>query len=920
MNRNKTENTGHSVENPDAAWSMPWDKVAQKYDVDVEEGLSPDQVQSHRSKYGVNKLRAAQGRTALEILLDQAQNIIIFLLAAASVVSLIFNQLLDAAAIAVAIGLNLAIGFMTEWRAVRSIEALKKMTSAKAKVLRRGKVRNIGADKLVTGDVVMLEEGDLIPADIRLFEAAGLQVDESSLTGESTPVPKDTEPLDEQAALADRTNMVFRGAVITSGSGKGVISAVGMDTELGKISEMAEEAEQEATPLEKKLDKLGGKLVWVTLAISFLVLVIGLGVGKDTFLIVETAIALAVAAVPEGLPIVATIELAQGMRRMARRNALINKLASVETLGSVNTIFTDKTGTLTENKMTVRAVALGAGDGDSIQDFEIKQGEDDHVEVISQDSGKDENNRDRVREVIEIGVLCSNAHLNRSPRGDRSGSVGDPMEIALLELGWKLGSSREDLLESQKELKEVAFNRDVKMMATFHEAGDHIRVAVKGAPEQTLENCVSIRYGSGRTIELNDRIKELWLDHNLKMAQSGFRIIALAEKTAESTDEDPYHNLTFQGLAGFVDPASKGVDKEIENLKRAGITVIMVTGDQKETAYNIGEKLGIVFDDSHNVIHGKDLKPPEEMDESERDHAASARIFARVDPAQKLDLIQLYQKEGAIVAMTGDGVNDAPALKKADVGVAMGKKGTEVARQAADVVLKDDKFSAIVVAVRQGRVIFDNIRRFILFLISGNVGEIMIVAFALLSGMPLPLLPLQILYLNMIGDVFPALALGMGEGDPSVMNRPARDPAEAIITPRHWLEILAYGFVIALTSLFSFHYSMTYMGKSPAEAVTFSFLTLSFARLWHVFNMKDWGAGLVRNGITRNPWVWGALVLCAGLLTLAVYAPQLAMALDLRPPNLSEWGFIIGVSIIPLVILQAIKTGPIARKINITGV
>ncbi len=908
-----------TLNNTDQPWRLSWEELAKRYDVDVEEGLGASKVRVHRDKYGPNVLKTGRKRSALEILWDQVKNIIVLLLAVASVLSLLFNQILDAAAIAVAIGLNVIIGFVTEWRAVRSIEALKSMTSSKAKVLRDGKVRNIAANKLVAGDIVMLEEGDLIPADLRLFEAANLQVDESALTGESVPVQKSVQAIDGETPLAERENMAFRGTAITGGAGKGIISSVGMDTEVGKISEMAEEAEQEATPLEKKLNRLGGRLVWVTLGISGLVVLLGLRAGKDTFLMVETAIALAVAAVPEGLPVVATIELAQGMRRMARRNALINKLASVETLGAVNTVFADKTGTLTENKMTVQSLALAQENSDEIGEYHLEYQGEKEVTVKGPE-GDDDIALERAGDAIEIGALCSNAHLNNDEGPGSSGSVGDPMEVALLELAWKLGKGKEKLLESQSELREEAFDRNTKMMATFHEADKGVRVAVKGAPEAVLNHASRVRLSSGDIAELDEKTKDVWLDHNLDMAKKGLRVIALAERSGESANEDPYHDLTFHGLVGFLDPPRKGVQQEIEKLKRAGISVIMVTGDQKETAANIGEELGILSRDSGVVIHGKDLKDPEEMNDQEREKAGSAAIFTRVDPGQKLDLIELYQKKGAIVAMTGDGVNDAPALKKADVGVAMGKRGTEVARQAADVVLKDDEFSTILVAVRQGRVIFENIRRFILFLISGNVGEIMIVAFALLAGMPLPLLPLQILYLNMIGDVFPALALGMGEGDPGVMERPARDPSESILTPRHWFEICVYGLIIAITALMAFSYSINFMGKTPTQAVTYSFLTLSFARLWHVFNMKDWAARIIKNEITVNPWIWAALALCAGLLLIAVYIPELAHVLDLERPNMNGWALIIGLSFIPLVLFQAIKSGPIGRWANITGV
>lgn len=876
-------------------WARPWREVVRELGVPPDRGLDSGEVKKRRRIHGPNRLREAKRKSAWQVLADQFKSLIILLLALAATLSFAFGEWMEGVAIVVVIAVNGAIGFLTELRAVRSTEALRRLGEVSAKVRREGQIQEVPAQALVPGDIVVVEAGDIVTADLRLIEASKLQADESALTGESLPVGKKTEPVGGDAPLAEQANMLFKGTAVTRGSGEGAVVATGMSTELGRISSLVEEAEEEATPLEKRLDQLGHKLIWATLAIALVVAISGLLAGKELFLMIETAIALAVAAIPEGLPIVATIALARGMWRMARRNALINRLSAVETLGATNIICTDKTGTLTENRMTVARIALASGE------VEIS-GEGEFTKNGRPISPAEE----ELRKALEVGVLCNNASLEPGgANGGREG-VGDPLEVALLVAGAQGGINRKRLIEELPEAREDAFDPAVKMMATFHEDDGRYRVAVKGAPESLLEACSGVLTEDGET-ELDGGDRGRWLERSERMAEEGLRVLGLARKAVDSLDVAPYQGLTFVGLVGLLDPPRREVRRAIDLCQEAGIRVVMVTGDQPVTARNIALATGLIDDEGAEVVQGGRLRSPEELSEEERRHLLHVPIFARVSPKQKLDLIALYQRSGSIVAMTGDGVNDAPALKKAEIGVAMGQRGTQVAREAADMVLKDDAFSTVVAAVAQGRVIFENIRKFVLYLISCNVSEIMAVSLASLANAPLPILPLQILFLNLVTDVFPALALGVGEGDPSVMERLPRDPKEPILTRAHWLAIGGYGLAITLSVLGALALALAWLGMEEQQAVTASFLTLAFAQLWHVFNLRDRGSSFLRNDITRNRFVWGALALCSGLLLAAVYLPGLAAVLKVTDPGARGWILVVVMSLIPWAIGQVLN-------------
>ncbi len=877
-------------------WAETAGCVVAAIDTSSETGLTRDEVKRRRRQYGLNRMRRNRRRRAIEVFLYQFKSIIVLILVGAALLSFAFGHAVDGLAISVAVLVNTLIGFVMEMRATRSMESLRRMEQIRAKVLRDGQVQEVAADGLVPGDIVLLEAGDIVSADMRLLEANKARADESALTGESVPIDKNTDPTPHDAQLSGRSNMLFKGTALTAGSCKGVVTHTGMDTALGRISSLVQEAQDETTPLEKRLERLGQRLLWITLGILVVVALAGIVRGKDVILMIQTAVALAVAAIPEGLPIVATVAMARGMLRMARRNALVNRLAAVETLGSTTVICTDKTGTLTENRMTVKRIVLDQSE------FSIDEDSGNSSVFFRDHESVEPGAHPALISLLQAGVLCNNASLGAEADGP---AVGDPLEVALLEAGARAGIERRRLIQQYPEEREESFDPSVKMMATFHQDDARYRVTVKGAPEAVLDACSSVQCDED-SHDLTSEDRQHWKDRNLRLAEQGLRTLALAHKTSESVDAAPYNDLTFLGLVAMADPPRAAVAEAISRCRSAGIRVVMATGDHTATAKAIAAAVGL-SDDQDEAIEGKHILPVDELSEQQREHLIHASIFSRVSPEQKLHLIDLHKTAGAIVAMTGDGVNDAPALKKADIGVAMGQRGTQVARDAADMILKDDAFSSIVVAVEQGRIIFRNIRKFILYLLSGNASEILVVFLASLLNWPLPILPLQILFLNIVNDVFPALALGVGEGETDTMKRPPRDPREPVLPVVYWWAIVGYGLLIALPVLAGFRLATAAFGLSEENAVTVSFLVLAFARVWHIFNMRNPESHLLHNEITANRYVWGALVLCGVLLAAVAYIPGLSAVLSLSGPRPAEWGLICVLSLIPLVVGQAIK-------------
>ncbi|MHC5061060.1 MAG: cation-translocating P-type ATPase [Planctomycetota bacterium] len=883
-----------------APWAITVEETVKQLRVVRQEGLDRQEVHRRLKNYGPNRLRETEKKSVVQIFINQLKSLIVLLLAIAAGLSFAFHEWVDGIAISGVIVVNTLIGFFMELKAIRSMEALKQMERVSAKVRRSGKVIEIPARQLVPGDVVVLEGGDIISADMRLIFAAKIQANESVLTGESLPISKHVEPVDETVVLGDRTNMLFKGTAVTRGSAEAVVVATGMDTELGRITDLVQGAKEETTPLEKRLDSLGRKLLWVTLLLIVIIAVAGIARGRDVLIMIETAIALAVAAIPEGLPIVATLALARGMLRMAGHNAMVNQLAAVETLGGVSVICTDKTGTLTENRMTVtdmylshERVQIGSADKDGNAIFTIN------------DQAIDPAENKLLTEALEIGVLCNNASLEKNEDSTSSG-VGDPLEVGLLIAARKASIDYEKLNEQYPEDYEDAFDSDTKRMATFNRADGNYKVAVKGALETVLESATRVSTEAG-VESLDEKWTNYWLQKNTELAEQGYRVLALAAKQAESIKANPYEDLTFLGLVCMEDPARDDVRDAIQACREAGVQIVMITGDHPITANSIASSIGLTEPGRDNVIIGKDIKPYEQMTPEDHKLYRSTPVFARVSPKQKLDLIAAHQQADAVVAMTGDGVNDAPALKKADIGVAMGLRGTQVAREAADMVLKDDKFSTIVIAVEQGRVIFENIRKFIIYLLSCNISEIMVVFAASIVNAPLPILPLQILFLNLVTDVFPALALGAGRGNPGLMKKPPRPSTEPILSKRGWYSIFGYGALITLSVLSAFGLSFRLLGMDQAQAVTVSFLTLAFAQLWHVFNMRSAGTKLFKNEVVENPYVWAALGVCILLLLAAVYVPLLSGILKLTNPGTKGWTLVITASLITCLVGQLCK-------------
>ncbi len=861
-----------------AYFSAPVETVLRDFTIDPRQGLDAQRAGERREGHGANRLREARRKRAWVILYDQFKSALAIILTVAAIFSFGLGHLAEGIAIVAVILVNAGIGFISELRAVRSMEALQEKGSPTARVRREGSEKEIPIDEIVPGDIVLHEGGDLVAADMRVLEANALQVDESPLTGESVPVYKTADPVGEGASLAERKSMLYRGTTITNGSGMGVVVATGMDTELGRIAELAESAEEEVTPLEKRLERLGRRMAVLVVVAAAVIALAGLFAGQPTVLMIQTAIALGVAAIPEGLPIASTLALARGMRLMAKRNALINRLAAVESLGATDVIFTDKTGTLTENRMTLRQIVTAEGT------------------LRVEDDGDGEQGSVLGRRVLEIGVLCNNAALDIDGE-----AVGDPTEIALIRAGRQFQIEREALLERYPEEREESFDPDVKMMATLHGDEDGFRVAVKGAPAAVLDVCNEYTTAGQETAGLSEEERRDWLEKAEALATDGLRVLAMAEKRVPDLGVNPYEGLCLVGLVGLLDPPREGVYESLDTCRRAGVTVVMVTGDAPATARAIGLETGLADEPEQTVLTGSDLGDFTDVAGEARERILNTRIFARVSPEQKLRLMEIYQEAGHVVAMTGDGVNDVPALKKADIGVAMGLRGTDAAREAADMVLKDDSFASIVAAIKQGRIIFGNIRKSVIFMLCTNIAEILVVATASLLGAPLPLRPLQILYLNVLTDVFPALALGLGRGSDRVMDDPPKKSEEAVLDRRHWIAIGIWGSIVAACVLAAFAWALYGLNLGEDRAITMSFVALGMSKLWFVLNLRDKDSTLFKNAILQNRWIWIAVGICILLLVAAVYMPGLSTVLKSHPLGVRDWGIVIGLSLVPMV-------------------
>jgi Ca2+-transporting ATPase len=867
------------------------EEAAKMLGSDSERGLTIDEAKQRLAHFGSNAIDEAEAISPFKILVSQFKNPIVFLLLFAASMSFWFKEWLDGIAILLVLIINAAIGFYMEFKAHKSVNALKKLSSIPAKVLRSGKLHEINSEEIVPGDLVFVEAGDMIPADGGIVQSTQLLIDESALTGESVPVEKKGGVLPKAAILGDRSNTVFKATHVSKGNAYILVGVTGMKTELGKIASLVHSSKQAATPLEKKLEEFSKRLILITLGIVVLIFIIGLTNGEPILRILQTSIALAVAAIPEGLPIVATMTLAQGMLKMSRYNVIVKKLSAVETLGGTNVICTDKTGTLTQNKMEVVFVETPSGTWKKEVDF----------------TGK----KEQLALISKAAVLCNTADIQTS--GNEVKEIGDPLEIALLKFS---KDNAEDVDKIRKEFPkkgEEPFSSETKIMSTMHEHDGKLCVFAKGAPEEVLIKCTQVL--EDRVVDMDTAKRNQWKAIAEKSSASGHRMIAIAYRETNSVPSSLVEDLVFLGLVGMIDPPRPEVQVAINDCKTAGIKVVMITGDHPSTAHFIGTQLGISAEDEVPVI-GKDMKEYEVLTEEEKQHWINTSVFARVNPKHKLDLVKVFQEKGYVVGMTGDGVNDAPAIKKSDIGIAMGLRGTQVAQEVSDMVLKDDSFSSIVVAIRQGRVIFENIKKFVTFLLSCNLSELLVIAVVAVMSFQFQLTPLQILFINLITDVLPALALGVTKGRQDIMQLPPRKSSEPIVDNQRWKLIFFYAAVMACASIgatLGNHY-LNFEGQAIEIGTSNNilFFTLILCQLLHVFNM---GTGsFFKTEVIKNKYVWVAVVGSILILLGVIQISYVGKALSIVPMSVLQWGIIVAAAVAFVIFIQAAKASALFRQ------
>lgn len=882
----------YPIENPH---SVSVEEILQILQTDVNQGLVVSEANQRNKEFGLNIYEAQAQKSVWRMLLEQFKSPIVYLLAFGALVSLYFQNYIESASIVVVLLVNALIGFLMEMQARSSMNALKQMDVIKSKVIRAGKTAEIEAEKITPGDLIVLEAGDIIPGDGRLVESNQLQCDESSLTGESLPSQKNIEILDKNTALGDQFDMVFKGSSVMNGNGKAIITGIAKNTELGKITSLVESSLDTQTPLDKKLNALSKKLIWITLVMTTIFAITGIIQGKNWLLILETSIALAVAAFPEGLPIVSTVALSYGMLLMAKRNAIVKKLSAVETLGSTSVILTDKTGTLTENKIYVDTFVFPE---ESVKvTIENSQLKFNHGEI--------KNSQAHFEKLKIVGALCNNT--TSELKGKKEKTLGDPVEIALLHLANTSAVSFEQIKQKYERIGEIPFDANTKMMATLHKSEKGNLVAAKGSVEQLLEKCTKIQDGES-VKELNKSDKKKILEDSEKFSEEGLRVLGFAYREEANIQKENYLNdLIYIGSIGFLDPPRLDIKDAIITCREAGIKVVMITGDHPKTALNIAKKVGLVDENEQNVMTGSELPEGKSLTKDWTKRILLTSVFARTTPKQKLDIADIFQKAGNIVAMTGDGVNDAPALKKADVGIAMGLRGTQVAKETASIILKNDSFTSIAEAVAHGREIFNNIKKFVIYLVSCNLSEIFIVTTLGFLAPASTILPLQILFLNMVTDVFPALALGLGKGDKTVMNIPPRNSKEDIVTNKDWIKITLFSAVITISVILALLYTKEYISQDDKTLNNVAFITLAFAQLFHVFNMSSPKSDFIINEVTKNHFVWYAIIICSGLMAIVFVIPQMRTVLGLAALPTNVWMVAILASFIPLILGQIYK-------------
>lgn len=885
-------------------WQLDITELSQKLSSDPQKGLTQQEAEKRLLQYGPNQLKEQKGRHPLFLFLDQFQDFIIWVLIGAALISGFLGEWIDALAILVIVILNAILGFVQEYRAEKAIAALRKLSTPMAKVIRDGKLMTLPSRELVPGDLIEIEAGDHIPADSRvLWHTSNFSVEEASLTGESVPVPKISERIKKsELPLAERANMVFTGTSVVGGKAKAMVVDTGMKTELGKIADMIFAITQETTPLQRRLEAFGKWIVYLCFGIVAIVFGLELARGGRLIDMFLTAVSLAVAAIPEGLPAVVTIALALGVQRMVRRHVLIRKLPSVETLGSATVICSDKTGTLTKNEMTVQAMYVGhrlyrvSGVGYTPEGEFFENGKSIGKSQVPSD----------LEHALQCGVLCNGARLFEKEQG--YAISGDPTEAALLVAGAKLGFWKDEEEKKYPFVDEIPFDSHRKRMTVIRKRGEQYIAYVKGAPDLLLDICSMIEIqGQVRPFTDEDRLRIQQV--NYQFGEGALRVLGLAYRVLEHVErplisEEIENRLVFLGLVAMMDPPREEVKQAISACKTAGIKPVMITGDHKATAVSVAKALQF-FSSESKALTGEELDQME--DSTFHQEVSKISVYARVSPEHKLRIVRAWKSRGAVVAMTGDGVNDAPAVKEADIGVAMGITGTDVTKEVSDMVVLDDNFASIVAAVEEGRGIYDNIKKFIYYLLSCNAGEILVMFFASLLGFPVPLLPIQILWVNLVTDGLPALALGVEPLDPKVMERPPRPRDEGIITKKTMGLLLFQGFFIAFCSLFAFLFVLKVENEGLGRARTAAFIVLAVSQLFHSLNYRHFTESLFKIGLFGNK----KLILAVGisfLLQMAViYIPFLGTIFKTLPLRLLDWLFVVGLSSCTLWFMELLK-------------
>lgn len=874
-------------------------EISKEFNVDTNIGLSKVEAAKRLEQYGMNRLKGKNKKSIFSLFFSQLKDMLIYVLLGAAAITIIIGEYSDAVIILLVIILNAVIGVVQEYKAEKAVEALQKMTTPKSLVRRDGEIIEINSEEVVPGDVIILDAGRFIPADIRITESANLQIEESALTGESVPSDKDASVIltDPKTPIGDRSNMAFMSTLVTYGRGEGIVVATAMDTEIGKIAKILDDDTNEMTPLQKRLDELGRILGYLAIGICALIFIIALIQKRDIMEMFLTAISLAVAAIPEGLAAIVAIVLALGVTRMSKINAIVKKLPAVETLGSVNIICSDKTGTLTQNKMTVTKHYTYGGICDVAQTDNNLTGTSDEIQLI------------------KTLVLCSDATY------DNGRGTGDPTEVALIVLGNKYNIKKDNLNKEHKRVSEFPFDSDRKLMSTLNIEGDGYRVNTKGAIDNLLQICTHV-LSEEKIIPLTKEIKEEFLKVTEKMSDSALRVLGAAYKNTKNIiePEEMEKDLILIGLVGMIDPPRLEVKDSIREAKNAGIIPIMITGDHKNTAVAIAKELDIA-DSIDQSITGSEI---DEM--SEEDFSKSInkyRVFARVSPEHKVKIVRAFKSQGNIVSMTGDGVNDAPSLKYADIGVAMGITGTDVAKGASDMILTDDNFTTIVHAIKEGRNIYNNIKKAVIFLLSCNLGEVIAIFLSIILNWPIPLLATHLLWINLITDSLPAISLGIDPGDQDVMKQKPRNPKESFFSKGAGIRAIIGGILIGLLTLAVFYYGLwksNYpIGRTVIDldniayenaltyARTMAFVVLAASQLFYSLSMRNSTKSIFQVGLFKNKYLIGAIVVGLLLQFAIISIPALAKAFQVQNLTLRDWGLVLLFALVPLLINEIIK-------------